>query len=591
MRLNPEGVHLWENGNCCGRYVFSSNSASHPILNVVGSGFGDTGFVATILLLTCKLAGGKMQDPGKPRWSLQTRILLLAGLVSVSVLAVMAWLSAVSAVKVVENDISSRSLEEARRLASTLEVASSASLPPGFQSLMTELLELVPNVARVDLYLEEGGAFRPLSSSSRRGYRIPDTQELEAFRDGHVRSIELDYGGHRRLLTVHPCSFRDGRKGFLTVTTSMDVVDRILSAHSRIGIYATLVSVAALMLGISFVFRSTVYNNVQHLVDVMVRFKQGDTSVRAREALPGEFHSLSKHLNLMLLEIRALHEEMQDKIDLATAELEARYHELETLNLLLSESQKRLTQAERLALIGQVTAAFAHEIGSPLGAVSTQLQLLLEESKESPEVHARLQVASAEIDRVCGIVESLLSTTRRKRPQARIQLEDVIERVTALLRPIFVRRQIEFQLESQSRPSFVLGDADLLQQLFLNLFNNSIDAMKTPGTLGVKLSQGPGAEQGTARDFLQIEVRDTGVGIPLERLSSIFEPFYTSKELGRGTGLGLVISREILRLHGGKISVESQPGHGTCVTLLLPALEGEQVDESGQVVRDGNGDD
>jgi signal transduction histidine kinase len=527
------------------------------------------------------LTGHKMQNSGTLQWSLQTRIVLLAGFVSVSVLAIVAWVGAVSAAKVVENDISTRSVEEAGRLIGTLEEATETSLPPDFQSLMAELLELVPSVTRVDLYVEEGGDFRPLASSSFRGNRTPSIQERDAFRERQIQSFEVDDDARRQLFTVHPFSFRNGNRGFLTVSTSLEVVDRILSSHSRIGIYGILVSVAVLLIAISSVFRSTVYRNVQHLADVMAQFKEGDASIRSREDLPGEFRSLARHLNLMLTEIQTLHEEMQDKIDLATNQLEARNRELETLNLLLSESQKRLIQAERLALTGQVTAAFAHEIGSPLGAVSTQLQLLLEETELTPEIDSRLQMANAEIDRVCGIVRSLLSTTRRKRPQHRTQLEEIIERVAALLQPILDHREIHFKLVSEARPSLVLGDEDQLQQLFLNLFNNSIDAMKASGSLLVELSRLRDKESGLDQNLLQIQVRDNGVGIPSERLSSIFEPFYTSKELEKGTGLGLVISREIVRLHGGQISVESEFGHGTCVTVILPEMDADKANMSG----------
>jgi signal transduction histidine kinase len=492
----------------------------------------------------------------------------------------MAWLSAVSAVKVVEKDISLRSIEEARRLIQTLEHASAASLPTDFLSQMAELLELVPNVSRVDLYAEQGGELQPLASSSSRGYRIPVPQERDAFRDREVSSFEIEGGTHRQLLTVHPFSFRDGSRGFLTVTASLEVVDRIITAHSRIGVYATLVSIAVLVIAISFVFRSTVYNNVRHLVDVMARFKSGDTAIRAKEILPGEFRLLAKNLNRMLAEIQELHEQMQDRIDLATEQLEARNRELQKLNLELSESQKRLTQAERLALTGQVTAFFAHEIGSPLGAVSTHLQLLLEESDIGSQTQSRLRMANTEIDRVCGIVESLLSTTRRKTVQYSIGLEEIIERVAALLQPVFENKQIEFKLSSDTRPSVVLGDADQLQQLFLNLFNNSIDAMKTRGALSVTVSRLAEKERGSDQVFFQIEVRDTGPGIPRERLSSIFEPFYTSKQSNKGTGLGLAISKEIIRLHGGQISVDSELGNGTCFTVLLPAGEKDEAEDA-----------
>jgi signal transduction histidine kinase len=154
-----------------------------------------------------------------------------------------------------------------------------------------------------------------------------------------------------------------------------------------------------------------------------------------------------------------------------------------------------------------------------------------------------------------------------------VELEKILERVSVLLGPTLAHRQIEFNLDSEIRPALVQADADQLQQLFLNLLNNSIDALRDGGSITVALSRSQEAKEGSDKNFLKVKVCDTGAGIPEDRISSIFEPFYTSKKKGKGTGLGLSICKEIVRLHGGRISVESHLGNGTCVEILLPELK------------------
>jgi signal transduction histidine kinase len=326
-----------------------------------------------------------------------------------------------------------------------------------------------------------------------------------------------------------------------------------------------------LVLAITWLFRTTVYRSVRHLVEVMQRFQTGEASARADEDLVGEFGQLARHFNRMLEEIQRLNENLQQGIEEATAELARRNRELQELNLQLYEAQKRLTQAERLALAGQLTATFAHEVGSPLSAVSTHLQMLLEDYRSDSPAHDRLRLANEQIDRVCTIVENLLATTRQARRRVPVDVEEIIRKVAHLLGPMMESRQIRFEFEGSGGPFQIEGDPDQLQQLFLNLFNNSLDAIRSAGTLSVIIHRQPPAPKGTP-SYIQIDVRDSGVGISSDRLDDIFEPFFTTKELGKGTGLGLVVSKEIVRQHGGQISVISTPGKGTCFTILLPEV-------------------
>jgi signal transduction histidine kinase len=329
-----------------------------------------------------------------------------------------------------------------------------------------------------------------------------------------------------------------------------------------------------LIVAIVWVFQTTVYHSVRHLVNVMNRFKSGEASARADENLIAEFGELARHFNGMLEEIQGFNDHLTQQVDVATQELTTRNAELQALNIKLYETQKRLMQAERLALVGQLTATFAHEIGSPLSAISTHLQILLEDPMVATEVRGRLRLANEQIDRVCAIVESLLKSTRQPCRRIPVELEEIVRKVILVLQPTLESRHIVFEFKGTGGPFLIEGDPDQLQQLFLNLFTNSLDAMQSGGSLAVQIRQCTSRK--SYRRYYQIIVRDSGCGIPADRLDHIFEPFFTTKEFGKGTGLGLTVTKGIVRQHRGQISVTSSLGKGTCFTIRLP--EGERAE-------------
>jgi two-component system, NtrC family, sensor kinase len=381
----------------------------------------------------------------------------------------------------------------------------------------------------------------------------------------------IDGGSSRQILSVYPLQFKEGQQGFVTVLSSLEAVDQILKAHARIRLLSLAFTTFLLVGAITWLFRTTVYRSVHHLVDVMHRFRKGESSARASEKSTDELGELAHNLNYMLEEMEKFNVHLKSQVEAATDQLASRNRELQDLNLQLYMTQKQLTQAERLALVGQVTATFAHEVGSPLSAISTQLQMLLEDSQLDPSLRHRLQLANEQIDRVCNIVEGLLSTARQSTRRSPVELADIVHKVAHLLGPTMESRQVQFDLRTLGGPFVIEGDPDQLQQLFLNLFNNSLDAIRDPGGISVEIRSLAPAQKGEP-DIFQIDISDSGIGIPPERLSQIFEPFFTTKEIGKGTGLGLAVSREIIRQHQGQISVKSPPGKGACFTILLPEM-------------------
>ena len=238
----------------------------------------------------------------------------------------------------------------------------------------------------------------------------------------------------------------------------------------------------------------------------------------------------------------------------------ARNFEDQRVELQLTE--KRAQAAEELASVATLVAGLAHEIGTPMGVIQGHANQL-ESAVSDEDAKWRLRTIQEQVSRISKIIQTLLNMARPGKSQhVLVQLESVIKTTLEFLTEKFSRRGIEIQSEVDSAPS-VLGDPERLQQLFLNLFMNAVDAMPDGGRLRVSLKTSADGE-------IEIVVADDGQGIPERDLPRIFEPFFTSKEAGTGNGLGLMVAKGIVKDHGGSMKVESEQGQGTEFQIVLP---------------------
>jgi len=228
------------------------------------------------------------------------------------------------------------------------------------------------------------------------------------------------------------------------------------------------------------------------------------------------------------------------------------------------EAQAAMIQAERLAIAGRLAASLTHEINNPLQSVIGCLGLAQEILREGGDVSQYLQVALEELQRAAGVVAQLRSLHRRPRPEERkhTDVNALLERVLTLSRKQCEDCRVEVVWTGAADLPTLLLTADQIQQVFLNLLLNALDAMPRGGRLRVsttRTDQPAGA---------RIVFADNGVGIGPDVLTHVFEPFHSTKP--QGLGLGLFITGNILREHGGHIEVESQVGEGTTFTVWLP---------------------
>lgn len=263
--------------------------------------------------------------------------------------------------------------------------------------------------------------------------------------------------------------------------------------------------------------------------------------------------------------------EIRDQIEQVSAVVSVLHDLTGVRELEQRRVEQKLFESEKLAAIGRLAAAVAHEINNPLEAIKNALYLVVSQTPVTDPNRPFLEIASKETSRVSGIIGQMLGLYRPVVQMVPTNVNDVLEETVNLLRNNFRRHRVVVNMDLQPVLPRVLASPDQLKQVFLNLLLNAYEAIPNGGTvyISTRLSDETDREFLAGR-YVLIQIRDTGNGISEEHLPHIFEPFYSTKSESRGTGLGLWVSLGIIQDHDGQIQVRSRPGRGTTFTISLP---------------------
>ncbi len=233
----------------------------------------------------------------------------------------------------------------------------------------------------------------------------------------------------------------------------------------------------------------------------------------------------------------------------------------------LESRQDQLVQSRKIAAVGTLTSGIAHELNNPVNNISLILESLIEDG-ESMDPSERLhlyQDAMDQTDRASETVKNLLEFSRASHPKMEVvSIEELVDKTARIVNNELRLNNIKFSKDIQGSIPSIRLDRSGIQQVLLNLFINSIQAMPRGGELQVTIRLNDTLEE------LALDIKDTGEGIPTEHIKSIFDPFFTTKKEGEGTGLGLSVSYSIIKKHEGRIEVDSKPGQGACFSIYLP---------------------
>ncbi|MBI3058792.1 MAG: HAMP domain-containing protein, partial [Deltaproteobacteria bacterium] len=247
----------------------------------------------------------------------------------------------------------------------------------------------------------------------------------------------------------------------------------------------------------------------------------------------------------------------------------------------LKQSQDLIRRADRLSSLGMLTAGLAHEIRNPLVAIRTFTQLLPERYQD-PEFRNSFQaLALKEVDRICGLINDLLSFARPSTPNVSEEnLDEIVDSIVRILETEAKEKEVLIYRRLAAHLPKIFIDKGQIKQVIMNIVMNALQSIEGRGVVEVatRLFTKNGSEQ-----YVQIEFRDSGVGILEKDLEDIFNPFFTTKK--DGSGLGLSISHQIVQEHGGYIVVESQVGKGTTFSVNLPVrhLNHQRTEDAPQV--------
>jgi signal transduction histidine kinase len=362
----------------------------------------------------------------------------------------------------------------------------------------------------------------------------------------------FDVPGHGEVLKMQkpiyndePCYACHGNKiriiGVLDVNYSLvETRQRIMEA-TKLFVFSTIAIVLFLSASISMVMLKFVKKPLNLIVENMARVEKGDLSVRMREERNDEVGRLITSFDSMVV-----------KLDIAKKELE-QYH------------FEQMERADRLASVGEMAAGIAHEIKNPLTGIAAAITIIKEDFEPGDPRTEIVNEVLEQIKRLDKTVNDLLFFGKPASTEPTfINLNSVVEKTLMFASQHRSGKNIEKKLALDGNLPPVYVDPKQIQQVFLNLILNALQAMQDGGVLTVETSLVKEEENKWAR----VSIADTGPGIPVQILSKIFTPFFTTK--AQGTGLGLAICHKLVKQHGGELNVVSEDGVGTVFTVDLP---------------------
>ena len=370
--------------------------------------------------------------------------------------------------------------------------------------------------------------------------------------------------------------------GAVRVRTSVDGLRNLEEEE----VYSTILLAVGFAMSGFLLLRMFLDRQVNHpleqLTASMNEAETGNLTTRVTVQQDDEIGELGTHFNRMLARLEqsdAENRALLTRVQQFNDELEVRIahatEELVTRNQELLRLQREMDRVEPLAALGRVTGAIAHELGTPLNTILGYSQLLdLEELSASAQENVRTIETQAR--RMAEIIRHYLSRTRdATRHYRSVHINTIVQDTLALLNPMFQQRQVTVTTALSGSLPALNGEDASLERVLINVFKNAVDAMPEGGN--VEVSTRATVPPGTPQSGVMIDISDTGAGIPAELLPRIFDLFVTTKEPGAGTGLGLALCQEIIKAHGGTITLASEVGKGTTVTIFLPTLEPQSV--------------
>lgn len=403
--------------------------------------------------------------------------------------------------------------------------------------------------------------------------KVPDDQRWKVYETPDGKRV---LGAMQPILNEHTCSSDSCHEhradqtvlGLVDVSYSLDELDRSIKLHSSYILGSALGVVLLVAASVGLLLQRMIYLPLKDLESGAKTISSGDLNHSIPVRSDDDFGRLAISFNQMTSALKGSRSEIEDLVQTLESKVEEKSQALQV-------AQAEVAQGEKLAAIGQLASGIAHELNSPLTGILTFASLLRKKMKEGSQDAEDLDLVIRETKRCASIIKRLLDFAREKVPlKGRFNLNHLIEDTVRLIDRPASLQHVEIITDLDAGLPDIWGDADLIKQVLLNVLVNAEQSITGAGTVVVETRKClPKASSGTdvePQSMVEIAVKDTGCGIPEANMQRIFDPFFTSKEVGKGTGLGLSVSHGIVKSHGGEIKVESRVGTGSTFRIYLP---------------------
>jgi two-component system, NtrC family, sensor kinase len=514
------------------------------------------------------------------RLTLQRRILLsIAGGMAI-ILLLSAYLHQVITRTLIEDVRYNTAISRTVAISARIAALQLFDNPRALQRDIQLVVQAPEDFQQIDVFQRAGEGLRLTASTAPSAARLPALNDKTA--DNELRemehplpevvTMEVLRGGVRYWLISS--AFREPTgTGYVTAlvrkSSLTPIVGVVQFRHNLV-----LGGVAAVCAVLFYVlFEHFFRRPARAIVQALARARTGDFTSRADVRRDDELGEIAGGFNVMMEVLNARDREREALLarigsfnDELRAEVARATGEVREANEALLRSQQQLARSERLAALGHIAGSIAHEIGTPLNSISGHIGLLARRLPDDPDAHRRVVIINQQLDSIVASVRHLLQRTRKPRSRpGPADLNALIGEWLRLVAPVLDGRAIAVTTALETGLPPVVADPDGLRQVFLNLVNNSVDAMPAGGRLEIVTRT---AHSG---GFVEMTVQDSGPGLSSDAMDHLFEPLWTTKPTG--TGFGLSIAREILAEQGGTIDVDPAGPGGARFRLRLPLAE------------------
>ncbi len=437
---------------------------------------------------------------------------------------------------------------------------------------MRAVMTIRHNVTRIDLMTRHEGLPRLVTSTSSPLSR-DEVETHMAVHSGLTKwsSILEHQNGKESLYVVVPFYHQSKQLGTVGIRISLyeaNILVRRELERTLILLFLGFLLLAAIL---SFVIRRLILNPVYQISEAMSRVGEGNLEVdlhlkgsREVDDLAQSFNTMVRMLSdrtreneLLLTQVKELNNSLTQRVREATQELLLKNESLELAGREMFFLQRKLSEMERMAAIGEGLAIVAHELGNPLHSISGHIELALEETPLPLSVSQHLKIVQGQLDRMINVIRKLLMMSRRERTRSEpVSVSHLVSDMLQLMSPRLERSGITVDTVYPDPCPKIDTDLEGLQSILINFLENALDATGPGGKISIHCLQ----EEG---NFLDMHIQDSGPGIPANVREQIFEPFFTTKP--HGTGLGLAICRKIIDDLGGEVRL----GNGTGGHFIL----------------------